>query len=435
VKKIIPSVSVILEFEQKLFIVKRQNFLNFFPGYTTFPGGKIENEDYQKSDAILEAARREIEEELGFDFIKLGYTKISHYTSVVTPDFNPYRFETHFLKVHLTKSPVIKLDPNEALWGKWMKPQEVLEEYQKGIHLMVPPMRDILESLKKDHKREKVELDYHIPSSKVPIFESQFGLKQILPYSNTLPPADRTTSFHYDDVLVDPSPKDEEELERFIETIKELPINKVFITHHHPDHNQFCDKVASFLKADLYMSRFTRDILLEKKGESVFGENRVHLVQDGDQLGSYLGQEVLIMAVPGHDAGQLALYPKNKAWFIASDLFQGVGTVVIPPREGNMREYFQTLNNVIQLNPNCVYPSHGIPLGGVQIFKNILEHRQKREDYILKLYEEGKTEEEMRDIIYSGLDKRLHRLALVNIYSHLQKLSEEGIINWKKSLI
>jgi len=50
------------------------------------------------------------------------------------------------------------------------------------------------------------------------------------------------------------------------------------------------------------------------------------------------------------DEGQLALMPENRAWCIVSDLYQGVGTVVIAAPEGNMRKYFASLRKVIDLD-------------------------------------------------------------------------------------
>ena len=60
---------------------------------------------------------------------------------------------------------------------------------------------------------------------------------------------------------------------------------------------------------------------------------------------------------------------------MAGDLFQGVGTVVIGEPEGNMQTYMETLKKVIKLNPKCVFPSHGIALGGSHILQKNLVTR------------------------------------------------------------
>ena len=103
---------------------------------------------------------------------------------------------------------------------------------------------------------------------------------------------------------------------------------------------------------------------------------------DGDVVTQWLGHPVRVMAVPGHDEGQLALMPDNRAWCIVSDLIQGIGTVVIAAPEGDMRKYFASLERVIAVAPRVIYPSHGMGLGGVFYLEQTLRHRRQREAQI-----------------------------------------------------
>ena len=68
---------------------------------------------------------------------------------------------------------------------------------------------------------------------------------------------------------------------------------------------------------------------------------------------------------PGVMRGQLSIIPVSKKWAILSDLFQSIGTVVIGAPEGDMKKYFSSLEKIIEMNPNVIFPSHGIALGGV----------------------------------------------------------------------
>jgi ribonuclease/clavin/mitogillin len=443
-KKPILSVAVMLVFKEQVFLVRRQNFLNFFPGYTTFPGGKVDPEDHRPCDStpfatlkpeIANAVIREAHEELGIDLTAGIIGDVTPIGVAITPDINPYRFETHFIRIVLTQSPEMTVDENEAAWGKWYDLADFNVEDERGEHMMVPPMRWVLNAANENLNFKWMELTPHYPAELTPYYEGIRGLTQFVPLSNTLPPADRTNSFYYGEnvkVLVDPSPKDEQEYNKFLKTLDSFKVDCIFISHHHPDHHERSVNLAIDLNVDMYMSEFTRDILLEKKGADYFQDRTIHLLKEGDSLGDFHGEEVKIMEVPGHDEGQLALYPTSLKWFFAGDLFQGVGTVVIPEREGSMLKYFQTLKKVIKLNPKTVFPSHGIGLGGVNILEFVLKHRTHRETTILDFYQQGKSETEILQLVYPDLDKGLHRLALLNIYSHLTKLHEEGIISWQK---
>ena len=66
------SVTAIFCFEEKIFVIERQPHLSVFPGYHSFPGGKV---DIGENDEI--AGVREVKEEIGVDlsssdFVYLG---------------------------------------------------------------------------------------------------------------------------------------------------------------------------------------------------------------------------------------------------------------------------------------------------------------------------------------------------------------------------
>jgi endoribonuclease LACTB2 len=155
----------------------------------------------------------------------------------------------------------------------------------------------------------------------------------------------------------------------------------------------------------------------------------INTYREGDVVCRWQGQPVRVYEVPGHDEGQLALMPDGRAWCIVSDLIQGIGTVVVAIPEGNMRRYFASLQRMIDLNPEVIYPSHGGALGTVHRLQETLKHRQLREQQVLTLHREGRSVAEMLPLIYKDLpDPRLLPLAQMNIESHLEKLREDGQI-------
>lgn len=446
--KIFDAVSLVLCCGEEIFAVQRQNFLSAFPGYWAFPGGKVEKDDaahalvldgLKELDAkILGAAVREGREELGIDLReehKNGHVvSIDYLGLATTPDFNPYRFATYFIKVNLTKKIKFEVDRNEAHFADWMSCAELLEKYNRGQLLAVPPVIKVIERLGKKPDTTFIpdlNFDYD-KSTYVPYIESLKGIKQIMPLSHTLPPATRTNSFLIGDadseqVLIDPSPCSDEEYVKFRNTISLFGVSRIFLTHHHPDHYEMSNRLARELGVPVFMSQDTHSRILERAPE-FFNEVEVHHAKEGDVLTRWLGKRVLIMAVPGHDEGQLAPYAEDLSWFIAGDLFQGVGTVVIGGAEGDMRKYFATLERVIALSPKVLFPSHGIGLGGTSILEKTLTHRKMREEQILRMYQEGNTIQQMLEVIYAEVPRELWPYALENIDKHLQKLRAEKII-------
>jgi glyoxylase-like metal-dependent hydrolase (beta-lactamase superfamily II)/8-oxo-dGTP pyrophosphatase MutT (NUDIX family) len=445
--KIIDAVSIILTHGEEIFVIQRQNYLKAFPGYWAFPGGKVEKEDSEfdfEHDLLVDfdkkllgAVVREGNEELGINLIELFeqgiVTSIHLLGCAITPDFNPLRFSTYFFKLELLKKPEFEVDFNEAKRATWLTPENLLLMYSRGDMLAVPPVVKVIEELRRDFKIQSIEnLNFHYNNqSYVPYIESVKAVRQIMPLSNTLPPADRTNAFLIGDndslkCLVDPSPLDEE-YEKFKNTINLFGLDAILITHHHPDHHQNATKLARGYQIPIYLSEYTFR-KLTSKDHDYFLEIEIKLLKEGDFLTKWLGHDVVIFEVPGHDEGQIAIAPKNLSWFLAGDLFQGIGTVVIGDEEGDMAKYFDTLQKVIDLNPKVLFPSHGIALGGIDILERTLEHRKVRENQVLMLHNHGKSIPEILEKIYQDTPAPLLPFARKNIEKHLEKLKKEGRI-------
>ena len=123
------AVSCIFISEGQVFMAHRQNYLRAFPGYHAFPGGKVDKEDtieggiehslFKKyPHRFMKALCREMKEELGVDIIELankGFVEDIHEIGIgVTPDFNPYRFDTHFFIIVLKEKVSFEVDKEEV---------------------------------------------------------------------------------------------------------------------------------------------------------------------------------------------------------------------------------------------------------------------------------------------------------------------------------
>ena len=442
-KNIKDAVSIIFTFKDEVFVIKRQNHLRSFPGYLAFVGGKVDKEDYDEADHLLKeyaqypihlinALYREVAEETSIKLHEIKKKNISYIGNALSPDFNPVRFNTYFFKVELDERIEFTLDEYEIEKGWWDRPESILKTWSEGEHLIVPPIRYYLRELAQDISSSN-ELNYirKTHEEKIPLVESISDLIQYMPLSNTLPPADRTNAFYIRGdlkTLVDPSPKDEAELEKTLNTID--AIDQIRITHYHRDHYQFTDEIAKRLNVKVLMTKDTYDLILKHRPHGYFDGIDIKFVKDLDKVTTWKGQEVKVYEVPGHAKGHIALAPTSMNWFIAGDLFQGVGSVVVGGENASMQKYCESLQRVIDLDPKCVIPSHGIALGGVEIIKKNLSHRFKREKQILELFLKFQDLEEVYNKVYFGLDERLRPYAMANIESHLEKLKIEGRVNY-----
>jgi ribonuclease/clavin/mitogillin len=417
----IKSVSVVLQHQDSIIMSKRRFDLKAFPGYDAFVGGRVE-----KTDANSQAAAfREVQEELGIDLQEQGLVdSITSLGVFHTPKGFTRRFRNETLWIKLTAMPEITVDTNELIDAGWYKLTELMQKFKAGELLVVPAVKVIFQALAQNQDPQiaindlakKLEDDFY------PI-DFVDELYMICVPSNTIPPAEHTNCFFMDDLLVDPSPKDADTCNKLLKYLENFNIQRIMLTHHHPDHRQFASHIARSLAVPMLMSDFCHKEIIKEEGVQYFENVQVKIIEDQDTLCHWKGEAVQAIHVPGHDEGQMALMPVSKKWMIVGDLIQGIGTVVIAAPEGDMAKYFSSLERCLELDPKVIIPSHGEALGSTHYLSVTLEHRKLREEQVAKAKSEGKTIEEMLDLIYPKLDERLKPLAVENIKSHLRKIN------------
>lgn len=442
------AVTVVLHHGDEIFMVRRNPALHSFAGYWAFPGGKIDEEDatgpVRNGDwcagiepRLVQALVRELREECGFDLdaaVAAGEVEAVHRIgNALTPAITPARFNTIFYRVRLRSRPQITLDTGEVDQCRWARAADLLAEFRDGQLLLAPPTSAAVEVFANGGGITPSDIpleEFH--KERMPVIGPVYGLNVMFVRSNTLPPAFHTNCFMIGDeganrILVDPSPWNDAELDALYERIRTLGVCEILLTHHHPDHCERADVLARRLGVGIALSADTSERIARRTPKFFDGLTQ-RVVADGDVVTHWLGRPVRALAVPGHDEGQLALMPDDRAWCIVGDLIQGVGTVVIHKPEGNMRRYFDSLERIIALDPKVIVPSHGLAMGTTFRLKETLKHRRQREAEVLSLHREGQTMEQMLGAIYRGLDPRLLPLAQQNIESHLDKLREDGAL-------
>lgn len=445
--RILDAVTAVLICDGELYLTRRQPHLTAFPGFHAFAGGKVDARDGEQpldhpllvghEPRLIEGLARELREELSFDLAAaLAADEVLAFEmlgAAISPPIISVRFDTRFYRIDLRRKPAFTLDPGELEDGAWATPSAWMARYEAGDLLLAPPTRDVLRALAEDPASRRVtDLGDYDSFVGTPEIEPLCAVYQLPIPSNTLPPADRTNAFIIGDtgaarLLIDPSPANTLELDRLCAHLIGRGISEIFLTHHHPDHRQFANVLARNLDVPMAMSADTRSRILKREPTWLDGLT-VRLREDGDVVTRWLGHPVRVIAVPGHDEGQLALMPDNRAWCIVGDLIQGVGTVVIAAPEGDMAKYFATLEKVIALAPKVIWPSHGSALGGTFYLEQTLKHRRLREAQVKALSEAGKSIDDMLSSMYPDTDPRLLPLARMNIDSHLAKLRAEGAL-------
>lgn len=336
-----------------------------------------------------------------------------------SPPWHPQMLQLQLIQVHLTRRP----DTPPGQDWRWASQDEWLACWQQG-ELLNPFTQDLMQTQNQGQPFEWAGVHQE---------QAVAGLHVLPIRSHTLPPASHTNVFLFGTgspdsprILVDPSPADAKALEDLQARLHATPIDAILLTHHHPDHHQHATHLARQWSCPVLCSGDTRERIPARFGANYWENVEVRTLTHGDLVSQWQDVAVRAYAVPGHDAGQMALMPDNKAWMIVGDLIQGIGTVVIAKPEGDMAAYFKTLQWVIDQDPKVILPSHGQAMGSTFRIAETLRHRQMREQQILALHQNATSPQRMVEMIYAGVDKRLWGLARMNIDCHLQKLEDEG---------
>lgn len=436
-----PAAAAALMHDGEILLVQRQPHLKAFPGFWSFPGGKVDRDDHvdgeDRSAALMRAMVREVQEEVGCDLTALAadgqLAAMDCIGDATTPPFSPVRFDTHFFRVDLRHRPRLRVEHGELADAQWNTPAEWLRMWEAGRLLCAPPTIAVLKALADNPQADTAPLlgAERVPKGRVGWFDPVGGVRMLMVRSNTIPPAQHTNCFAICDadravMVVDPSPANDAEYTCLRDTLADWPVHGIMLTHHHPDHHERANRLASEFGVPMYCSEDTHRRIAQRVGKAWFDGVDVRHLRDGDTLCRWHGEAVKVLAVPGHDAGQLAPMPESRAWCIVSDLIQGVGTVVVGGDEGNMQHYFASLERIIDLDPAVIFPSHGNAMGTTWKLQETLRHRRMREEQVLKLHVAGQDIDGMLQTIYGGSTPDfLMPLARINIESHLEKLRAE----------
>jgi glyoxylase-like metal-dependent hydrolase (beta-lactamase superfamily II) len=152
-------------------------------------------------------------------------------------------------------------------------------------------------------------------------------------------------------------------------------------------------------------------------------------LRDGETI-ELLGRHprrLRVLETPGHARDHLVFLEETSRTALAGDLVSGLGTVVIDPPEGNLRDYLASLERLQALDLRTIIPGHGAPHRGAdRLLRGLIEHRVMREGRILHALGEGPlTEESLRERAYADTPAADPRLAARTLAAHLEKLIEE----------
>jgi glyoxylase-like metal-dependent hydrolase (beta-lactamase superfamily II) len=221
-------------------------------------------------------------------------------------------------------------------------------------------------------------------------------------------------------VVIDVALGEDSNLDGIIEQVEAMGgkrIEKILLTHIHSDH---CGGALALRKrcgAKLGIHRSRAGYL---GGEDFqYGDN--------DRI-TFGGGELQVLHTPGHESGHCCFYEAGDKVLFSGDNILGYGTAVIRPPDGNMMDYLQSLERLLEFNISLILPGHGPLVGKPEAkIKEYIEHRRLREKQVLDALRNGRnTIGDITEMIYVDVSPALQRVAEFSVQAHLEKLIKEG---------
>jgi ribonuclease/clavin/mitogillin len=468
----------------EVFLVRRSTRLSFLGGYHAFPGGQFDESDAeapvqhcsdQEIRTAVSCAARELFEETevflarGGDSLTKGqrasllddlqsgrmswpallrhynlYLDANDFTFVgrwVTPPFSKRRFDTWFFLVNCPPKQRAHVTGEAELdLGDWIPAREALDQWQRSEILAVPPVVHALRTLSGGITDDLVDRFLSIPNAhREPVRRIEFRPNYIcFPVRTpTKPPATHTNCYliysSAELLVIDPGSPYQDEQQALAKCVDELvaegrTVREIVLTHMHPDHVGGVHALCAHLGAE------TRVAAHGLTAEPLTGAVRVdRLIEDGEVIQLEGSPEIRLRAMqtPGHARGHLCFYEARTGTLISGDNIVGLGSVLIDPPEGNMRNYLNSLRRMHELpNLSVIFGGHGPAIGNpYEKIDEYIAHRLEREQYILKAVREGAaTPAEIVARVYTDVSPKAHPMAERAVLAHLEKLIEDGLV-------
>jgi glyoxylase-like metal-dependent hydrolase (beta-lactamase superfamily II) len=230
--------------------------------------------------------------------------------------------------------------------------------------------------------------------------------------------------------VIDPGPEDEAHAQAVIAAAPG-PITHILVTHTHLDHCGGTARLKELTGAEVLghgaheVEKGAAPPALDEGADFNFRPDTE--IRDGHLL-ELSSARLRAVHTPGHCANHLCFSLEDERALFTGDHIMGWATTVVAPPDGDMDDYFSSLDLLLARDDEVYYPTHGAPVPNPQEFvRAVRVHREKRDEAILAAVTSApQSPLEIARIVYTDIDPAMHFAAALNVEAHLERHVKRG---------
>ncbi len=231
--------------------------------------------------------------------------------------------------------------------------------------------------------------------------------------------------------VVDPGPDLPGHLAALRRALAGERVTDIVVTHTHADHSPLAGPLAAASGAVTWgrPAPAAEDDAFRMDEAHDRGFRPDRLVQDGERVAGP-GWTLEAIATPGHASNHVCYALIEENALFSGDHVMGWSTTVVSPPDGDMGDYYASLEKVAARGFAALWPTHGPPVTEVAPFLAAYKaHRLARERQILEQLAAGRGRiRDMVPVIYAEVDPRLHPAAAHSVLAHMIHLVRAGVV-------
>ena len=187
--------------------------------------------------------------------------------------------------------------------------------------------------------------------------------------------------------VIDPGPDLDGHLQALLAALEGETVSHILVTHHHSDHSPLARPLQRATGATIFGRRAPHlaepppGLALEAGEDDGFRPDIE--IADGDVFEGP-GWTLRAVTTPGHTSNHVCFALEEENALFSGDHVMGWSTTVITPPDGDMGDYFASLEKVKADGFDTLWPTHGAPVRDVAPFvQAYADHRRARETQVL----------------------------------------------------